>query len=60
MEDLEKRKKRQEFDQVNSILKEIFKQLKNFYHFKKQNLTVFSQQDAQTLIDRLVEVIGLI
>lgn len=60
MEELEKRKSRQEFEQVNSILKEIYKQLKNFYHFKKKGLTVFTEQDAHTLIDRMVEVAGLI
>ena len=60
MEELEKRKGRSEFDQCNSILKEIYKQLKQFFHFKTKGMTVFTEQDAHTLIDRLVEVVSLI
>lgn len=60
VEELDKRHKRQEWDQVNGILKEIYKMLKNFYHFKKQNLTVFNVEDATTLIKRLAAIIVLI
>ena len=60
IEELDKRTKRQEFDQINSILKELFKMLKNFYHFKKLNLTVFTVDDATTLIKRLADIIKLI
>jgi hypothetical protein len=35
MEELEKRKGKMELEQVNGILKEIYKQLQNFYHFKE-------------------------
>jgi hypothetical protein len=35
MEELEKRKSKMELDQVNGILKELYKQLQNFYHFKE-------------------------
>lgn len=35
MEELEKRKNKMELDQVNGILKELYKQLQNFYHFKE-------------------------
>jgi len=60
MSELEKRKNRKEFDQINSILKELFKMLSNFYHFKEKNLTVFTVEDAQTLIKKLVEIVQLI
>ena len=60
MEEIEKRKKRLEFDMINSIIKEIFKQLKCFYHFKAKGMTVFTVEDAQTLINRLKEIHDLI
>jgi hypothetical protein len=46
MLELEKRKVKAEFDSVNMILKEIYKQLRLFLHFKDQNRTVFSLEDA--------------
>lgn len=57
MEELEKRKTRNEYDQINGILKEIFKMLKQFHHFKKENKTVFSVVDATTLVTRLSEIV---
>jgi len=42
MQELEKRKGRNEYDMMSSILKEIFKQLKNFYHFRDQGIHVFT------------------
>lgn len=60
VEELDKRQKRQEFDQINGILKELYKMLQNFYHFKKLNLTVFNVEDATTLIKRLAEIVNLI
>jgi len=41
MEEIEKRKTRKEFEQINYILKEIFKMLKNFYSFKEKGIKVF-------------------
>ena len=46
MQDVEKRKVKAEFDQVNQLLKEVFKQLRLFTHFKALNMTVFTQEDA--------------
>ena len=60
MEELEKRKTRKEFDMINSILKEIFKQLKPFYSFKAKGMTVYTAEDAVTCINRLKEVLDLI
>ena len=60
MEELEKRKTRKEFDMINAILKEIFKQLKLFYTFKAKGLTVYTPEDATTCINRLKEVHDLI
>lgn len=60
MEELEKRIKRTEFDQTNGILKEINKQLKNFLGFKEKGLTVFSQEDATTLVNKLHMVVETI
>ena len=60
MEELEKRKNRKEFDMINAILKEIFKQLKLFYSFKAKGLTVYTVEDATTFVTRLREVHDLI
>jgi hypothetical protein len=60
MEELEKRKARKEFDMINAILKELFKQLKLFYGFKAKGLTVYTLEDAITFINRLKEVHDLI
>lgn len=60
MEELEKRIKRSEFDQTNGILKEIYKQLKNFLGFKEKGLTVFSQEDATTLVNKLHMIVETI
>jgi len=46
MLELEKRKVKAEFDSMNSILKELYKQLRLFLHFKEQNRTVFTVEDA--------------
>jgi hypothetical protein len=53
VEELEKRKARKEFDMINAILKELFKQLKLFYGFKAKGLTVYTQEDAITFINNL-------
>jgi hypothetical protein len=42
MEELEKRKGRNEFDQMNYILKEIFKMSKYFYWMKEKNVEMFN------------------
>ena len=60
IEELEKRKERSEYEQMNSILKEIFKMTQAFLHFKDKNLTVFSVEDATNLVNRLVTVINKI
>jgi len=60
MPELEKRKIRSEFDQVNRILKQIYKYLENFVHFKEQNLTVFALEDSITFINKLKEIADLI
>ena len=58
--ELEKRKMRQEFEQVNRILKQIYKYLENFVHFKEQNLTVFALEDSITFVNKLKEIADLI
>jgi hypothetical protein len=60
MDEIEKRKKRLEFDMINQNIKEIFKQLKLFYGFKAKGMTVFTVEDAKTLINRLREIHDLI
>ena len=60
MEELEKRRKRMEFEQVNGILKELYKHMSNFVHFKEKGLFLFSQEDATTLVNRLKEMIDVI
>lgn len=60
MPELEKRKMRSEYDQVNRILKQIYKYLENFVHFKEQNLTVFVLEDSITFINKLKEIADLI
>ncbi len=60
MEELEKRKSKMELDQVNGILKELYKQLQNFYHFKEQSLMVFQVEDAITFLTKLKEIIDII
>ena len=60
MVELEKRKVKKEFDLVNVILKEVFKQLKLFFHFKQKNMTVFTLEDAQNFTNKLLEISNLI
>lgn len=57
LEELEKRRTRKEFDQVNSILKELHKMTNTFDHFKEKGLQVYIVDDAKTFIDRLVSVV---
>ena len=42
MEELEKRRQKEEWEQVNTILKELYKMTNQFAHFKQQNMTLFS------------------
>ena len=44
MDELELRKG--DFDQMNMVLKELYKQLLLFMHFKEKNLTIFSDDDV--------------
>lgn len=60
MEELDKRRVRMEFDQVNGILKEIAKMLRLFEEFPKDVGTVFTPTDAGTLLTRLREIADLI
>jgi len=60
MIELEKRKTRMEFEQINSILKELYKWMSCFVHFKEKGLFLFVQEDAAKLIQRLKEVGDLI
>ena len=60
MQDLEKRKNKQEFEKINIILKEMLKQLKLFIHFKDLKMTIFTFDDAKILIDELHAIVGLI
>ena len=61
IEEIEKKKARLDFDVINATLKEIFKQLKLFYHHKEKGLqTIFSVEDATTFIGRLKEIHELI
>ena len=60
VEEMEKRKTRSEFDQMNSILKEIYKMTECFKCFKAKGLMVFNVEDATNLVNRLVTVINKI
>jgi hypothetical protein len=46
MDELEKRKKQEAFEQVNYILKELHKMLKLFSGFKDKGIKIFSPVDA--------------
>lgn len=59
-EELQKRLQKREFDQVNSILKELHKQLALFEFFKDRGLFIYSLEDAVTFLKKLTEIAGLI
>jgi mannitol/fructose-specific phosphotransferase system IIA component len=60
VEEMNRRLQRQEFEQVNGILKELHKQLRLFEFFKDQGLTVYSPEDATTFINKMAEIVTLI
>ena len=60
MEELEVRRQKEDFETMNSILKEISKQLHVFSHFKRKGLTIFNEDDAKTLVDRVKEILEMI
>ena len=56
MEELERRRVREEYDQMNTIMKEIAKMLRVFDDFPKSEGTIFTLEDAKTLIERLGQI----
>jgi hypothetical protein len=56
MEELETRRCREEFDQMNTILKEIAKMTRVFDDFPKSEGTIFTVADATTLITRMGQI----
>jgi len=60
MEELDRRRVREEFDQMNTIMKEIAKMLRVFDDFPKAEGTIFSVDDAKTLITRLGQIANMI
>jgi hypothetical protein len=53
MEELEVRRQKEDFDTINSLLKEINKQMHVFSHFKRKGLALFEEKDAKELVDRV-------
>jgi len=60
MEELERRRVREEFDQMNTIMKEIAKMLRVFDDFPKAEGTIFSVDDAKTFITRMGQIAQMI
>jgi hypothetical protein len=60
MEELETRRCREEFDQMNTIMKEIAKMLRVFDDFPASEGTIFTVADATTLITRLGQIAQMI
>ena len=48
------------FEAINKVLKEIHKHLRCLKHLKEKGLTIFTVDDATTLMTRLAEVCNLI
>jgi biopolymer transport protein ExbD len=59
-QELDKRLKMTEFDQVNSILKNLSKMLSLFSDYKEKGIEIYTEQDAQTFYNKLIEVIAAI
>jgi len=57
MDELAKREERKEFEQINSILKELSKMLLILDGFETP---IFTYDDAKTFIGRLVKVVNMI
>ena len=60
MEELDFYVPKNNFDAINKVLKEIHKHLRCLKHLKEKNLTIFTNDDAATLMTRLAEVCKLI
>jgi len=60
MEELEVRRQKEDFETVNSILKEVNKQMHCFAHFKKNGLALFEEKDARELVDRVKQILEMI
>jgi hypothetical protein len=61
MEELERRRVREEFDQINSILKEIAKMTRVFDEFPTKEVgTIFNVNDATTLVTRMGQIAKMI
>ena len=59
-QELEKRLKTTEFDQVNSILKNLSKMLSLFSDYKEKGIEIYTEEDAKTFYNKLIEVIAAI
>ena len=60
MEELEVRRTKEDFETMNSLLKEINKQMHLFSHFKRQGLALFQEKDAKELVDRVKQILEMI
>lgn len=58
--EMQKRKSREEFEQVNQILKELFKMTQYFSNFKEKGIMVFAVDDAITFVNHLEDVVKTI
>lgn len=58
IEEMTKRRQRQEFDQVNAILKELFKMTYSFANFKAKGIMVFTVEDATNFVNTLQGVVS--
>lgn len=60
MEELEVRRQKEEFETMNTILKEVNKQMHVFSHFKRQGRVLFEEKDAKELVDRVKQILEMI
>lgn len=60
MTELEKRKPRGEFEQVNFILKMLYKMTQYFKSYKEKGMLVYQVEDATKFVDRLAGVVTAI
>ena len=58
--DLHTRYESQNYDILNQLLKEIWKQFKLLLHFKKKNIQIFEFNKAKAFISKLLMIILLV
>jgi hypothetical protein len=59
IEEMNKRLGKREFEQVNGILKELHKMLREFEFFRDRGLFIYALEDAVTFVNKLGEIVNL-